>query len=642
MCGIAGFFDRSSATVRPEREARLRDQVDVLAHRGPDRRRVLNVKGAGLAHARLAVIDLSTEADQPMLDASGELALVFNGEIYNHLELRRELELRGHRFRTRSDTEVILEGYRAWDVGILRRLRGMFAIALHDGARGRLVLARDRIGKKPLVYAALGDLLLFASEIKGVLAWPDVQRRPDWSAIHDYLTFQYVPAPRTAFQGITKLAPGHLLVVDRERGPRIESYVSRPQPCTAPSRPSSELALELVDRLREATRLRLAADVPLGAFLSGGVDSSAVVAMMAIESGRPVKTFTIGFEEQSYDERPFARAVAERYRTDHQELVIRPDAMAVLPSIVWHYGEPFADSSAIPTYYVSEIARRSVTVALNGDGGDEGFLGYQRYAAFASKRAGVIAGSAGRELVAATINRLPGSVRRAHGIAAICRQLERPSGSPSRDYEQFIAYFSDAAKADIYGPHLAEHLARSSLGGLDRYLRATPEPAGAAAWADIHTYLPDDLLAKVDIASMAHGLECRSPLLDQDLIEWATTLPSEARLSGGETKSLLKLAMEPFLPRALLYRPKMGFGVPIDRWIRGPMRDFVYATLLEGPARGRGLFQLEKVRTLLDEHCRGIGNAPRIWALLMLELWLQMWIDGPVPSRPSPVSTARL
>jgi len=628
MCGIVGFFTLNARHTQPDGEALLHAQIKTLVHRGPDAQQVHNGPGVGLAHARLSIIDLSQSANQPMPSLDGRVQVVFNGEIYNFQQLRLELEERGAVFKTRSDTEVIVKGYEAWGVDVVKRLRGMFAIAIWDARRDRLVLLRDRVGKKPLYYGTFDGTFLFASEIKGILAWPGVPREPDLGAIHAYLTYQYVPSPKTAFVGINKLAPAHLLILERGRAPHIERYFELPRPGHGKPRPLPELREELVAHLREATRLRLISDVPLGAFLSGGVDSSAVVAMMALESPGRVKTFTIGFEEQSYDERKFARAVADRYDTDHHEFVVRPDGMEVLASIVYHYGEPFADSSAIPTYYVSQIARRQVTVALNGDGGDESFLGYPRYVNFREWSKYGRMPAAIRSTLLRFLGTVPEKWNLTLPVRAARHLATRLDERPSRRYEPAISFFSDAAKEVIYGERLRGYLANSSLDMLDPFLAASPTPATGAAWADIHTYLPDDLLVKVDVASMAHSLECRSPFLDHVLMEWAATIPEGAKLQGDETKALLKQAMEPYLPHDLMYRPKMGFGVPIDHWLKNEMREIAYETLLEGPAKTRGLFDLRAVRAVLDGHCNGHGNAPRIWALLMLEAWYRMWIDS--------------
>ncbi|CAN5329168.1 asparagine synthase (glutamine-hydrolyzing) [soil metagenome] len=594
MCGIAGFFNIATRETPPKARDVVAAQIACLRYRGPDAASEYVGHGVGLGHARLSVIDTSSAANQPMSDAAELITLVLNGEIYNFQELRTELEAKGHVFKTHSDTEVIVEGYLAWGVEVVHRLRGMFAIAIYDSRSDRLILLRDRVGKKPLFYAVHEGVLVFGSEIKAVLRYPGMPRTPNLQGVHDYLTFQYVPSPATGFEGIYKLPPAHMIIADRGRQIAVQKYWELPHPASATRvRPIEELCGELVHELREATRLRMIADVPIGAFLSGGVDSSAVVAMMALESSRPVRTFTIGFEEQAYDERPYARMVAERYGTDHTELTIRPDGMSVIEDIVYHYGEPYADSSAIPTYYVSKIAREQVTVALNGDGGDESFLGYPRYAYM-------------RQVEAAATGYTP----------------------RSRQYEPSITYFSDAAKLPLYGERMKPFLYRSSLDGLDPWMNQGLSLASGAAWADMHTYLPDDLLVKVDVASMAHSLEARSPLLDQKLMAWAAQIPEHQRFAGTETKSLFKKAMEPYLPHDLLYRPKMGFGVPIDHWLRGDMRQFAYDTLLDDTARARGMFEPAEVKRILDLHSAGENWASRIWAMLMLELWFRIWIDG--------------
>ena len=641
MCGIAGHFNLAGPTSRADTGAIARYQIGLLHHRGPDATGLWTAPGVTLAHARLAVIDTRATANQPMHDTAGDTVVVFNGEIYNFEELRACLEASGHRFRTRSDTEVIAEGYRAWGDDVVLHLRGMFAFALYDRRRDRLLVARDRLGKKPLIYAEIGGHLVFASEIRGVLAFPGAERRPDLAAIHDYLTFQYVPSPHTAFAGVRKLAPAHLAVAERGRPLVVRRYWSLPPAAVGPARPDAEVARELVAQLEAATRLRMVADVPLGAFLSGGVDSSAVVATMARLSSRPVKTFTIGFDEAAYDERAYARAVAERYGTEHQELVVRPDAGAILDRLAWHYGEPFADSSAIPTWYVSEIARRHVTVILSGDGGDEAFLGYGRYLLCrAHDMAGVLPHGlrAGLQLAArcvpASLAR-GGRLRQLHGLAATLAEKR------SRRYEPVIAYMPDALKLSLYAGDMRGHLARSALDRLDQWLDAAPSMTAGANRADIETYLPDDLNVKVDIASMAHSLEVRSPFLDHVLMEWAQTIPVAQRFAGREPKSLLKRAMEPHLPHELLYRPKMGFSVPLDRWLRGPLEARAHDLLLDRTARERGLFDPAAVRQLLDRHAAGEGRGNAIWALMMLEAWFRRWIDDvDVPTQAADRSAA--
>ncbi len=641
MCGIAGYFSLRDRGVRPDSDERLSRQIGTIRHRGPDALQTWTGPGVGLAHARLAVIDLSTKAHQPMLTNEGALAIVMNGEIYNFQELREDLRAFGHVFRTSSDTEVILHGYRQWGADVVHKLRGMFAYALYDAREETLILARDRIGKKPLTYAIVDDVLVFGSEIKSLLVWPGMKREADLSAIHDYLTFQYVPAPKSAFVGVRKLPPASMLVIQRPRMAEPQRYFNWPAPAEALRRPGEQLIEELRAHLREAVRLRMIADVPLGAFLSGGVDSSAIVAFMAMQSDQPVRTFTIGFDESQYDERAYARTVAERYGTRHEEFVVRASGAEILDDLVYLYNEPYADSSAIPSYFVSKLAREHVTVALNGDGGDEAFLGYTRYRA--CRQLDALDRALPRPLgkMLATMAFIaPSALDRykliRHGRQALM-QLFEPR---SRRYETFIAYFSDAAKTRLYSSKMRDFLARSSMDALDPYFDAAPTLAWGAQWADLHTYLPDDLLVKVDVATMAHGLEGRSPFLDQVLLSWACTVPEDQRFGGKETKSLLKQAMEPYLPHDVLYRPKMGFGVPIDHWLRTQLKEAVYDLLTGETARARGLFDIGEVRALLDRHMGGENWAGRVWALLMLELWFRMWIDTSSALSDPPYSTS--
>src|SRR5271165_5791450 len=636
MCGISGFLLANSTILRSAAEARLWAMIATLRHRGPDDEGVWTDGRAGLAHARLSIIDLSPAGHQPMASADGTAWITYNGEIYNFAEIRLQLEALGYPFRSRSDTEVIVNGWHAWGPKIFSRLRGMFALAIWDQRSRRLILARDRLGKKPLYYALTDTAFLFGSEIKAVLAWPGWSRAADLSAIDRYLTFGYVSAPQTAFAGIRKLPAAHFLVIEALPDgslaePEFVRYWRLPEP-RAVRRPrrAADLRRELLAQLEEAVRLRLISDVPLGAFLSGGVDSSAVVATMARVGSGTVKTFSIGFAAKEYDETRYARMVAERYATDHRELVVEPDAVAVLPRLVWHYGEPFADPSAIPTYYVSEMARRKVTVALNGDGGDECFLGYNRYKAMrhVSRLDGMPRWSrTGLERLLALG---PRSVQRRFKLPRIRGVLQAPEEQPGRRYSFTIASFTDCDKENGYGEALRIQRERSALDLLEPFFAQADSLVSGANWADIHTYLPDDLMVKVDIASMAHGLESRSPLLDHVFMEWAAEIPEQLKMAHGETKSLFKSAMEPYLPSELLYRPKMGFGCPVDHWFRTELKAFAYDTLLSQSARERGLFRPDYVRRLLEEHCTLTrDHHTRLWALLMLELWFQMWIDAP-------------
>ena len=637
MCGVGGFVWMGKGPAPFDAERRLGAMIEAVRHRGPDDQGIWTDQVCGLAHARLSIIDLSPAAHQPMGSADGRIWISYNGEIYNFMELRKELEARGYIFRSRSDTEVIVHGYRAWGEGVFARLRGMFALAIWDHLEQRLLLARDRLGKKPLYYTRARDLILFGSEIKALLSWPEVDRRPDTTAIDQYLSLQYVPSPRTAFAAVRKLPPAHYLVAERAAaswrvGEPVE-YWRLPSPRAATKRATTQtLTAELIERLKEAVKLRLVSDVPLGAFLSGGVDSSAVVALMAELCSGPVKTFSIGFPNKEYDETRYARMVAERYATDHEEMIVEPDAIAVIPKIVWHYGEPFADPSAIPTYYVAQIARRKVTVALNGDGGDEDFMGYSRYAG--CRRIARLDWMPARlqALAASAVPYLPQALHRRYRnrLTAFADLLKQRDQRASQRYAFTIAYFLDYQKRDGYTDAMSEQLAGSALDLLEPYFEAAPSLASGANWADIHTYLPDDLLVKVDVATMAHGLEARSPLLDHEFMEWAMTIPESIKMAGGVTKTLFKTAMEPYLPRELIYRPKMGFGCPVDHWFRAELKEMAYDVLLSDTATSRNIFHKNYVKRLLDDHMSERANQQtRLWALLMLELWFRMWVDQP-------------
>jgi asparagine synthase (glutamine-hydrolysing) len=627
MCGIAGklYFDRERA-VDP---ALLTRMHQVLAHRGPDDSGIYHDGPVGLAHRRLAIIDLSPGGHQPMASADGRVWIVFNGEIYNFLELRAELERQGVRFRSRSDTEVILALYDRDGVDFVRALRGMFALALWDGRTRRLVLARDRAGKKPLLYYADAERFVFGSEAKALLEDPEVPVAMDPVAIHHYLTFGYVPAPRSAFRDISKVPPAHYLVVDNGVV-RTERYWELSY---EPKRVASEAALceELREQLLDAVRVRLISDVPLGAFLSGGIDSSAVVAMMSRLSSKPVKTFSIGFEDDEFNELPHARLVAQRFGTDHHEFIVKPDALEVLPELVWHYNEPYADSSAIPTYYLAKLARQHVTVALNGDAGDENFAGYDRYLGMQLAGHYDRLPRAARAAIQAGVAALPargghrGLVRRAKRFVAA---MARPAGER---YGSWISFFSNEDKTTLYTDGFADAVrGLDAFGWLERAAARVPasDPLDRTLGMDVATYLADDLLVKVDIASMAHALEARSPMVDHRFMEFAAALPASMKLRGRTKKYLLKAALRGILPDAIIDRPKMGFGVPIADWLRRELRDLAHETLLSSRAQARGLFRPAEVRGLLAAHAD--PRTPRhfqLWNLLALELWFQRFLD---------------
>jgi asparagine synthase (glutamine-hydrolysing) len=629
MCGIGGklYFDPSRAV---ERQV-LERMNAVQAHRGPDDAGIFCQGSIGLAHRRLSIIDLSPAGHQPMSNEDGTIWIVFNGEIYNFQELRPDLERRGHRFRSRTDTEVLLHLYEEHGVGCVQFLRGMFAFAIWDAPRRQLFLARDRLGKKPLCYQQDGEALRFASEVKAILQDPAVDVRPDPVGISHYLTYSYVPSPGSAFQGVRKLPPAHYLICRDGRVEVVRYW--RLHRHRKLHRPEAEWCQEILTRLEEAVRLRLISDVPLGAFLSGGIDSSAVVAMMSRASGA-IKTFSIGFDEPEYDELRYARLVAERFGTDHHELVVRPDAAAILPRLTWHYDEPFGDSSAVPTYYVAQMTRRYVTVALNGDAGDENFGGYDRYVA------NLLAASFDRWPGAGLLRRgirwglrlLPRSGRRTSLLSRGRRFLEGLAEQPDRRYARWFCHFYGDRKEELLHPEfraaLGEEDAVEVLLGAFRDCDA-PDFVDATLGVDAGLYLPDDLLVKVDIASMAHSLEARSPFLDHEFMEFAATIPSELKVRGRTKKYILKQALQGILPEQILHRPKMGFGVPIDHWLRHELRDLAYETLLGSRCLARGYFHREVLQRLLDEHTRGRAHWQYLlWTLLMLELWHRTYIDS--------------
>src|SRR6266403_5332772 len=618
MCGIAGLLRLGENPVFKDES---KPMCDAMVHRGPKNAGYYAASEVVLGMRRLSIIDLET-GHQPVHNEDQSVWVVFNGEIYNFKHLRADLELQGHRFYTDTDTEVIVHLYEQYGEACVEKMRGMFAFAVWDANRKKLLLARDRLGIKPLFYSVTGGRLAFGSELKVLLQLPEISRQLSWAAVSHLFSAMCTPATQSIVEGVQKVKPGHLLIASAEGGIRVREYwdvVFDPD-----YGKSEQYFIErLRDLLEQSVRLRLIADVPLGAFLSGGVDSSAVVATMArIGSGR-VKTFSIGFSAKEYDETRYARMVAEHYATDHEEFVVEPDAVAVLPKLVRHYGEPFADPSAIPTYYVSEMARRRVTVALNGDGGDEAFLGYPRYQAMRYLAQLDRLPNTARLALAHVLGAAPGGLQRKLRLAQIRDVLLADRERPAQRYGATLAFFAERDKTEGYGEAMHGALAHSVLDRLRPYFAGGDLVEGANR-ADIHTYLPDDLMVKVDVASMAHGLETRSPLLDHVLLEWAARIPAEVKMAGGRAKALFKAAMAPYLPGAILRRKKMGFGCPIDQWLRRELKDLAYDTLLSPSARERGLMRPDYVKRLLDDHCAYRANHhTRLWALLMLELWFR-------------------
>ncbi len=628
MCGIAG---QVTADRRPVDPGLIKAMGERLRHRGPDDSGVYINGHVGLAHQRLSVLDLSPAGHQPMTNEDSSVLIVFNGEIYNFAELRASIQSR-HAFRSRTDTEVILHLYEEYGVECVRMLRGMFAFAIWDQAAQRLVLARDRLGKKPLFYRLDDRGLCFASELKALLideAAPDINP----VAMHHYLTFQYVPAPWTIFTPIRKLRPGHMLIYEEGKVSDNAYWSLRYDPkCVR--RNEAEYREEFARLLEESVRLRLVSDVPLGAFLSGGMDSSTVVALMSREMTKPVKTFSIGFKDEAFNELPYARDVAKLYGTEHHEFVVEPSAIELLPTLVRVYDEPYADPSAMPTYYVSQLSRQFVTVALNGDGGDELLAGYPRYQLSQGDRLKTwflpIAGrpSTGRDRLQKFLRRLPRCVPGGR----VRRRLQHLAEPFHNEYLGRICYFLPSEKEGLYASEF--HTQVHGHDSADLLLHWFEETQASdlldqLLGVDTLSYLPDDLLVKVDRATMAHGLEARSPFLDHQLVEFVASLPVHLKVRNGETKYLLKSVMAGVLPDRILRRAKQGFGVPIDRWFRGDCRDFLRDILLSTNAMARGYFRPERVKWLIDEHQKGTTDySTRLYALLMLELWHREYVDG--------------
>jgi asparagine synthase (glutamine-hydrolysing) len=602
---------------------------EAIRHRGPDEDGFYVNGGVGLGMRRLSIIDLAG-GQQPIPNQDRTAWIIFNGEIYNYLELRADLEELGYHFRTNSDTEAIIHAYDRYGDDCPKYLRGMFAFAIWDERRQELFLARDRVGKKPLLYSQSGDQFLFGSEFRALLLHPAVSRDIDNRALDYYLSFMCVPAPLTAYKSIRKLEPGHSLRL-RKGNIEIKRYW---QPDFSHKRKidEQEAGEEAVRILREAVKVRLMSEVPLGAFLSGGIDSSAVVALMSEESSERVKTFSIGFDEQDFSELHHARRVAEHVGADHHEFIVKPDALEVLPILVEHYGEPYADSSAIPTYYVARETRKHVTVALNGDGGDESFAGYERYAAMRlAERYFHLPHVLRESIINKAAELLPSSETRRSRIRDAKRFLSAASLPRVERYLRWVSVFDSAAKVDLYSSAF-RHETKDvhAVDTLNPWF-AQANGAGivdAALLTDLMTYLPNDLLVKVDIATMAVSLEARSPFLDHHVIEFAASLPEKLKLRGLTTKYLLKRVLRKLLPAENLERRKMGFGVPIGHWFRGTLQPFLRDTLLSEKSLRRGLFQPQHVRNLVELHARGERDyASQLWTLLMLEMWFQTFID---------------
>jgi len=638
MCGITGIFDTRGT--RAVDSVALRRMNDSQHHRGPDEGSLHIEPGLGFGHRRLSIIDIAT-GQQPLFNEDGSVVVVFNGEIYNYQELIPELQALGHRFRTKSDTEVIVHAWEAWGEACLTRFRGMFAFALWDRNRQSLFIARDRLGVKPFFYALLDDgTLLFGSELKSLMAHGGLRRDIDPRAVEQYFALGYVAEPLTVFRQALKLSPGHCLTLRRGHTGALPS----PKPYwDIRFKPDRAITLqdactELQARLRESVRLRMIAEVPLGAFLSGGVDSSAVVATMAGLSSEPVNTCSIAFDDPKFNESAFAQQVATRYRTRHHVETVGSDDFDLIDTLAALYDEPFADSSALPTYRVCQLARKHVTVALSGDGGDEAFGGYRRYRQHLAEERlrAALPGGVRRPLFGLLGNLYP-KADWAPRVLRAKSTFEGLARTSVQAYFHEMSILRGPARGALFSGRL-----RRELGGynaLEVFQRhaaqaGTDDPLALVQYLDMKTYLVGDINTKVDRASMAHSLEVREPLMDHELLEWLATLPTSLKVQGQEGKVLLKKAMEPQLPHEVLYRPKMGFAVPLARWFRGPLKQRMHDALFGERMADTGWFERAEMQRLVAAHESGRHDcSAAIWSLMMFEAFLRQVVDA-APGRP--------
>ncbi|MDD2766384.1 MAG: asparagine synthase (glutamine-hydrolyzing) [Candidatus Moranbacteria bacterium] len=630
MCGITGKISFNKKDITPQE---IETMNNAIKHRGPDDggAYISPDNKVGLGHRRLSIIDLSPLGHQPMRYMD-RYEIVFNGEIYNFQEKRDLLEKEGYTFVSHSDTEVILALYDKYGKECVKHLRGMFAFAIYDEQEQTLFCTRDRVGKKPFKYYIDENVFLFASELKAILTQPEYHKEPDYVAIHHYLTLQYVPAPLTGFVGIKKLQPAHYLFIDlKTKKVENESYwkldYSKKLDLS-----EEEWKKRVIDKLDESVRLRMISDVPIGAFLSGGIDSSAIVALMAKNSPTPIKTFSIGFDEEKFNELKYAKIIADKFKTDHTEFIVKPDAIHLLPMLVKQYEEPYADSSALPTYYVAKLTRAHVTVALNGDGGDENFAGYSRYSAFQISTLldhfNIL-----NKLFGEPITRfLKNSIKN-----TFFDRLHRFSKSISDDYRRrylsYTAYFTNEQKSALYTDEFKKKVwDQDTYDIIAREFRksGSKNRTEQAVYADFITYLPEDLMTKVDIATMAVSLEGRSPFLDHEFLELTAQIPFHLKLKGlNNKKYILKEALRGLIPDEVMFRPKMGFGIPIAHWFRNELKDYTREKLLDGRLVKDGLLKKEYIQHILDQHCNtNINFSPHIWALLTLELWFEEYFPA--------------
>lgn len=636
MCGIAGIINFKGGCID---KAMLKSMCDTMIHRGPDDEGVYisEVKGggwrvkAGLGHRRLSIIDLSPAGHQPMSNEDGSVWIVMNGEIYNFQELRAGLEAKGHRFKSGTDTEVILHLYEDKGEDCVKDLRGMFSFAVWDAKQEKLVLARDRLGKKPLLYSIVNSKLIFASEFKAILAHPDISKKIDFEAMHHYLTYLCIPCPLTIFSDIRKLPPASILIC-RDGRINIKKYWELDFSRKIKIK-ENEAIEQLIERLKEAVKIRLVSDVPLGVLLSGGIDSSSVVAFMSQLQVDRIRTFSIGFKDGQFNELPYARLAAGYFKTEHHDDYVTPDVSSILSQLVEHYGEPFGDSSALPTYYACKAAGQRVKVALNGDGGDEVFSGYKRHLVnyFAETHAST-AKAINRSPLKALFTIFPDRPSCSKSPGNIRRFLDAAELDRAHRYMRWIGFFSEESKEKLYTDEFRNKTRNldSSLLMADLFKQAGElDSIDAALFVDTFFGLQNDLLVKMDIASMANSLETRSPLLDHRLLEFSASLPSKLKIHNFSLKYIFKKALNGVVPEKILKRQKMGFTVPVDRWFREELKDYLASIILSKKALARGYFKPDAIRQIIEAHMRGRDNYGQcLWGLLVLELWHRRFIDA--------------
>lgn len=635
MCGICGIID---FTGKPVQEDIIHQMCQAMVHRGPDDEGIyisqqLPVSSyqtkplVGLGHRRLSIIDLSPAGHQPMCNEDGTIWIVLNGEIYNYIELGKGLKEKGHKFKSNADTETVIHLYEEYGEECVKQLRGMFAFALWDKKKQTLIMARDRPGKKPLLYYYKNNLFCFSSEFSSLFAPGLIDKEIDPKAIHYYLTFGYVPAPMTIYKDVYKLPPAHILIL-KDGQINLKQYWSLDY-TNKINISEEDAAAEVLRLLKEAIRIRLHSDVPLGAFLSGGIDSSIVVGLMSQLTGEQVKTFSIGFEEEDYSELKFARNIASSFNTEHHEFIVKPEALEVLPILIERYGEPYADSSAIPTYYVSKQTKQHVTVALNGDGGDELFAGYERYQAVLLSE--TYQRFLGCSVIQRFANLLPDSVDHRNPLRRIKRFINGAALPLNLRYLRWVGIFDEKFKSDVYTQEFMNEVSDSNpVKVISKFLNGSNNLnlIDSLLFTDTMTYLPNDLLVKVDITSMANSLECRSPFLDHNLMEFAASIPPEFKLKRFVKKHILKKAVKNIIPNDNIHRRKMGFGVPIGGWFRRELKEFLQATLLSTNSLKRGYFKSDKIKDMVYQHTSGQRDwSFQLWTLLMLELWHKRFID---------------